>query len=159
MLKLDPPSFPMNRPPKLLVPKTVKHTGVYCDARYSQRSHFFPPLSHQLRRAGPHPLHPRVWELYSPNSRSWYLTVGIPLISTTKCPEHNHMSLTETPFFFFLRSFITQCWKDWTWHMSGQLPIKPIKGNNPKHISHVLSSAIQLLNEQCISGKSTGLLM
>lgn len=37
--------------------------------------------------------------------------------------------------------------------MSGQLPIKLIKGNNPKHIFHVLSSVTQLLNELCISGK------
>lgn len=37
--------------------------------------------------------------------------------------------------------------------MSGQLPIKLTKGNNPKHIFHVLSSVTQLLNELCISGK------
>lgn len=38
--------------------------------------------------------------------------------------------------------------------MSGQLPIKLIKRNNPKHIFHVLSSVTQLLNELCSSGKA-----
>lgn len=46
-------------------------------------------------------------------------------------PSVLQVSLTE--MHFFLRSFISQCWKDWKQQMSGQLPIKLIKGNNPKH--------------------------
>lgn len=78
----------------LLVPKTVKHIGVYFDARYSWRCHFFSPLSHQLQRAGSHPFHTPlsggcmhlVYQVVGPDSKLWeycqYLLLSVLNITT-----------------------------------------------------------------------------